>query len=160
GPYRNVRSCSGPSPPLSQAGQSSGWLTRMNSSVPCWPSAARFDVAAVRTTMPSCAVSVQPAWSFGSPSTSTRHIRPAPARGADPWLVTEDGDLDPRRLSRLHEPGALRDLDLAVVDREPDEVAHATTSSGRWISCGPTCASWTSAGGTMPASDDAPRQGP
>ena len=40
--------------------------------------AARSDVAAVRTTIPSWATSVQPAWSFGSPSTSTRHMRHAP----------------------------------------------------------------------------------
>ena len=33
------------------------------------------------TTMPSCAVSVQPAWSFGIPSTSTRHMRQAPTGG-------------------------------------------------------------------------------
>ena len=81
GPYRNVRSCSGHSPPLSQTGQSSGWLTRMNSSVPFWPSAARAEVAAVCTTIPSCALRVHPAWSFGSPSTSTRHMRHAPTGG-------------------------------------------------------------------------------
>jgi hypothetical protein len=53
----------------------------MNSSVAFWPSAAFSDVAAVFTTMPSCAVSVQPAWSFGMPSTSTRHMRQAPTAG-------------------------------------------------------------------------------
>ena len=78
GPYLNVRSCSGHSPPLSQTGQSSGWLTRMNSSVASWPSAAFAEVAAVRTTIPSVAVSVQPACSFGIPSISTRHMRQAP----------------------------------------------------------------------------------
>jgi len=36
------------------------------------------EVRAVRTTMPSCAVSVQPACSFGMPSISTRHMRQAP----------------------------------------------------------------------------------
>ena len=81
GPQRNVRSWSGHSPPLSQTGQSSGWLTRMNSSVEFWPSAASWDVCAVLTTIPSVAVSVQPAWSFGMPSTSTRHIRHAPTGG-------------------------------------------------------------------------------
>ena len=50
----------------------------MNSSVAFWPSAAFDDVRAVRTTMPSCAVSVQPACSFGMPSISTRHMRHAP----------------------------------------------------------------------------------
>ena len=53
----------------------------MNSSVAFWPSAAFADAAAVRTIIPSCAVSVQPAWSFGTPSISTRHIRQAPTAG-------------------------------------------------------------------------------
>ena len=53
----------------------------MNSSVAFWPSAAFSDVCAVRTTIPSCAVSVQPAWSFPWPSTSTRHMRQAPIGG-------------------------------------------------------------------------------
>src|SRR5919202_269562 len=43
GPKRNVRSCSGHSPPLSQTGQSSGWLTRMNSSVASCASRASSD---------------------------------------------------------------------------------------------------------------------
>ena len=50
----------------------------MNSSVPFCPAAAFSDVRAVFTTMPSWAVSVQPVWSFGIPSTSTRHMRQAP----------------------------------------------------------------------------------
>jgi hypothetical protein len=53
----------------------------MNSSVEFWPSAAAFDVCAVRTVIPSVAVRVQPAWSFGMPSTSTRHMRQAPTGG-------------------------------------------------------------------------------
>ncbi len=77
-PCRNVKSCSGHSPPLSQTGQSSGWLTRMNSRVASWPSAAFSDVSALRTTMPSWAVRVQAVWSFGMPSSSQRHIRHAP----------------------------------------------------------------------------------
>ena len=50
----------------------------MNSSVAFCPSAALSDVRAVRTTIPSAAVSVQAAWSFGTPSISTRHMRQAP----------------------------------------------------------------------------------
>ena len=53
----------------------------MNSSVASWPSAAFAEVCAVRMTMPSVAVSVQPAWSFGIPSISTRHMRHAPIGG-------------------------------------------------------------------------------
>ena len=79
GPKRKVRSWSGHSPPLSQTGQSSGWLTRMNSSVACCAFRASSEVRAVLTTIPSCAVSVQAACGFGGiPSTSTRHIRQAP----------------------------------------------------------------------------------
>ena len=50
----------------------------MNSSVAFWPSAAFSEVRAVLTTIPSWAVIVQPACSFGIPSISTRHIRHAP----------------------------------------------------------------------------------
>ncbi len=81
GPKRKVRSWSGHSPPLSQSGQSSGWFRRMNSRIACWPSAACALVAAERSAIPSCAVSVHAAWSFGIPSTSHRHIRQAPTGG-------------------------------------------------------------------------------
>ncbi len=50
----------------------------MNSSVAFCASAAFSELRAVRTTIPSCAVSVQPACGFGIPSTSTRHMRQAP----------------------------------------------------------------------------------
>ena len=50
----------------------------MNSSVEFWPTAAFCEEAAVFTTSPSWADIVQPAWSFGIPSTSTRHMRQAP----------------------------------------------------------------------------------
>ena len=53
----------------------------MNSRVASWPSAAFSDVALVLITMPSATVSVQPAWSFGIPSISTRHMRHAPTGG-------------------------------------------------------------------------------
>ena len=85
GPYRNARSCSGHSPPLSQTGQSSGWFSSRNSRTASWPSSAFSDVAALRTTMPSAAVIVQAACSFGIGrppiSTSTRHMRQAPTGG-------------------------------------------------------------------------------
>ena len=53
----------------------------MNSSVDSWPSAAFGDVCAVRTTIPSETLKVQPACSFGMPSISTRHMRQAPTGG-------------------------------------------------------------------------------
>jgi len=39
------------------------------------------EVWAVRTFIPSVAVNVHPVWSFGAPSTSTRHMRQAPTGG-------------------------------------------------------------------------------
>src|SRR6266567_1443484 len=57
-PWRNVKSCSGHSPPLSQTGQSSGWLTSSNSRM-----SARACTAIglkVLTTMPSATGVVQP----------------------------------------------------------------------------------------------------
>src|SRR3982751_1218207 len=149
GPQRKVRSCSGHSPPLSQTGQSSGWLTRMNSSVAFWPSAAFAELWAVRTFMPSCAVIVQPAWSFGIPSTSTRHIRQSAPAGC-----AEDGNLDPGTKRGLDEAEALWHLHLAAVDGDGDELglAHAgTCETGE-------CVCW-SEGAKMPSSDDSPPQG-
>ena len=81
GPYLNVRSCSGHSPPLSQTGQSSGWLRSMNSRTASCASFACSEVPAVFTTMPSLHVSVHAACSFGAPSSSTRHMRQAPIGG-------------------------------------------------------------------------------
>ena len=85
--------------------------------------------------MPSAAVSVQAACGFGGPgATSQRHMRQAPTGGAEPRLVTEDGDLDPGRERRLDEPGALRHRDLDAVDGQRDELgrAHACASTPRW----------------------------
>ncbi len=53
--------CSGHSPPLSQIGQSSGWLTSSISITPCCALSATSDVSWVRTTMPSLTVVVQDA---------------------------------------------------------------------------------------------------
>jgi len=53
----------------------------MNSSVASCPSAAFAEVALVEITIPSETLSVQPAWSFGIPSISTRHMRHAPTGG-------------------------------------------------------------------------------
>jgi hypothetical protein len=50
-------------------------------------------------------------------------------RWAQPRLVAEDRDLDPRGLRRLHQPGALRDLDRAVVDGDRDELRRAHASN-------------------------------
>ena len=81
GPKERVWSWRGHSPPLSQTGQSSGWLMSRNSSVAFWASAAFSLESAVRTTIPSCAVIVQAVCIFGMPSTSHRHMRQAPTGG-------------------------------------------------------------------------------
>ncbi len=77
--------CSGHSPPLSQTGQSSGWLISSISMMPCWALSATADVSCVLMTMPGMTVVVQDAAGFGMPRplpmsvTSTRHCRQAPA---------------------------------------------------------------------------------
>jgi hypothetical protein len=55
-------------------------------------------------------------------------------RRSETWLVTEDGNLDPGRERRLHEPGPLRHLHFAPVDRDGDDLrrAQSRTSSGPW----------------------------
>ncbi len=45
--------CSGHSPPLSQTGQSNGWLISRNSMTPRWAVAAMSEVPEVRTFIPS-----------------------------------------------------------------------------------------------------------
>jgi hypothetical protein len=69
-------SWSGHSPPLSQTGQSSGWLISRNSTTAFWAFFTRSDW--VTTTIPSLTGVEQAVWSFGIPSISTRHIRHAP----------------------------------------------------------------------------------
>ena len=51
-------------------------------------------------------------------------------RRAEARLVTEDGDLDPGRERRLDQPRPLRDVDVALVDRDAHELgAHTSASS-------------------------------
>ena len=97
GPWARVWSCSGHSPPLSQTGQSSGWLTSRNSRTPSW---AFFtwrevgdDVHAVGHRHEAGRLRVAPR----GPSTSTRHIRQIPDR-LHPRVVAEPRDVGPRAL--------------------------------------------------------------
>ena len=83
GPNFRVLSWSGHSPPLSQIGQSRGWLTSRNSRMPCCPCLTRS--LWVRTTMSSPASCVHAVTSFGIFSISTRHIRQAPSGGIRSW---------------------------------------------------------------------------
>ena len=75
-PQPNVMSCSGHSPPLSQTGQSSGWLTSRNSTTEFCASLTRS--VCVCTTIPSFTGVEHAVCSFGIPSISTRHMRHAP----------------------------------------------------------------------------------
>ena len=75
-PQPKLMSCSGHSPPLSQTGQSSGWLTSRNSTTERWAAWTRS--LRVCTTMPSLTGVEQPVCSLGMPSISTRHMRQAP----------------------------------------------------------------------------------
>src|SRR5215204_4197677 len=83
--------CSGHSPPLSQIGQSSGWLTSSSSIVPCWALSATAEDSWVFTTMPSATVVVQEAGRLRHPRplpasvTSTRHCRQAPMGSSSGW---------------------------------------------------------------------------
>ena len=76
GPQPYVMSCSGHSPPLSQTGQSSGWLMSRNSTIAACASLTRS--VCVKTTIPSLTGVEHAVWSFGMPSISTRHMRHAP----------------------------------------------------------------------------------
>jgi hypothetical protein len=78
-PHPNEMSWSGHSPPLSQTGQSSGWLISRNSTTASWACFTRSDV--VTTTIPSFTGVEHAVWSFGMPSISTRHMRHAPTGG-------------------------------------------------------------------------------
>ncbi len=78
GPYDIVWSWRGHSPPLSQTGQSSGWLTSRNSRTPSW---AFFDTGdSVSTLMPSVHSIMHEGCSAGPRpvSISTRHMRHMP----------------------------------------------------------------------------------
>src|SRR5829696_6005651 len=73
------------SPPLSQTGQSSGWLMSSSSMTPRCALSATGEVSWVLTTMPSETVVVQEATGLGWPSTSTRHWRQAPTGSSSGW---------------------------------------------------------------------------
>src|SRR6516164_5128227 len=78
GPKRSVWSCRGHSPPLSQTGQSRGWLISRNSSTPSW--AFLTPGACVSTTIPSLTSAMHEAVSADPRPVSmlTRHMRHMP----------------------------------------------------------------------------------
>ena len=145
--------CSGHSPPLSQTGQSSGWLMRRYSITPVCALSAPSEVTWVRTSIPSEATRVHDAWGFirpggpciwvagpGEPSglgrpgshTSTRHWRQAPT-GVEQRVVAEPRDLDADLLGGPDHQRALGHAHAHAVDREGDEIG------GRLASAVETC---------------------
>ena len=80
-----VWSWSGHSPPLSQTGQSSGWLMRRNSRTPSW--AFLVTGESVVTVMPGVHSSMHDGWSAGPRpvSTSTMHMRHMPTGFMRGW---------------------------------------------------------------------------
>ena len=77
--------CRGHSPPLSQTGQSSGWLISSISIVPCCALSATAEVCCVFTTMSAETVVVQAVTGLRWPSTSTMHCRQAPMGSSSGW---------------------------------------------------------------------------
>ena len=123
--------CRGHSPPLSQTGQSSGWLMSRNSMMPCCALSATSLVAWVLTTMPSATGSVQEACGLGkrrplpASGMSTRHWRHAPT-GVEQRVVAEARDLHADLLGGADDQGVLGDADLDAVDGQGDEVGVAS----------------------------------
>ncbi len=77
--------CSGHSPPLSQTGQSSGWLMSRNSMTPRWAVAATGEVPDVRTRMPSVTGIAHAGCGLGCPSISMRQARQAATGSSSGW---------------------------------------------------------------------------
>ncbi len=82
-PNATAWSCRSHSPPWSQTGQSSGWLTSRNSMTPS--RALRVFSESVRIRMPFMTGMAHEAWAFGIFSISTRHMRQLPAIDRRSW---------------------------------------------------------------------------
>ncbi len=95
-PLASAWFCSGHSPPLSQTGQSSGWLMSSSSITPRCALSAISEVTWVRTTIPSATGVVQEVTGLGAPSTWTMHWRHAPAGSSRGWSQKR-GIWTPRR---------------------------------------------------------------
>ncbi len=126
GPYLNVLSCSGHSPPLSHTGQSSGWLSSKNSMTPCRK--CLMSGVSVSTTIPSVAFIVHAVTGLRCPSTSTRHMRQTPT-GSSLWWWQNTGISTPACCRRLHQAHSFRNFDFYPVNRHFDELAHALRTS-------------------------------
>ena len=104
--------CRGHSPPLSQTGQSSGWLMSRNSMIPCCALSATLLVTWVLTTMPSATGSVQEACGLGKrlAVAGVGDVDQALAARADrreQRVVAEARDLDADLLGGADDQGVL-----------------------------------------------------
>ena len=97
--------CRGHSPPLSQMGQSRGWLMSSSSMTPSCAFFATGEECWVLTTMPSATVMVQLACGLGIGrppiSTSTRHWRQAPAGSSRGWSQKRGTMIPSRSQARI-----------------------------------------------------------
>ena len=116
-------SCNSHSPPLSQTGQSRGWLVSRNSSMRL-AGLGHLRVS-VLTTMPSPTGSVQAVMQLGH----LLHFHQAHAAGGlqrEPFVVAEGRNLDADLLGGVDDQRSGGRLDLAAVDRELDRVSHVS----------------------------------
>ena len=119
--------CSGHSPPLSQTGQSSGWLISSSSITPCWALSAAGLVYWVRTTMSGVTVMVHDAIGLRWPSTSTRHCRQAPTGSSSGWSQNR-GICTPINSAARITNVPLGTDDLDVVDGQGDHLDRASVA--------------------------------
>ena len=142
--------CSGHSPPLSQVGQSSGWLASSSSMTPPCALAATGEVSWVLTTMPSATVWVQEATGLRWPSTSTRHCRQAPAGASSGWSQNRGIAMPIRSATRMtSSPFSRGHLD--AVDRSSVTRRRCASSATSVIQCAPTRAFSDSRGAVRPS---------
>ena len=137
--------CSGHSPPLSQTGQSSGWLMSSSSITPRCAFSATGEESCVLTTMPSVHVMVQDAIGLRWPSTSTMHWRHAPTGSSSGWSQKR-GISMPELLGGADDQSALGHGDFGAVDGEGDHVlgfGGSASPPGRSCVCG-DCHAFTS----------------
>ena len=107
--------CSGHSPPLSQTGQSSGWLMSSSSMTPCCALSATGEVSWVLTTMPSETVDGAGRQRLGL-ALDLDQALPAGADRVEQRVVAEPRDLDADQLGGADDQGALGHLHLEAVD--------------------------------------------
>ena len=129
--------CSGHSPPLSQTGQSSGWLISRSSITPCCALSAASEVNWVRTTMSGVTVMVHDAMRLAL-ALDLDQALPAGADRVEQRVVAEPRDLDADQLGGANHQRALGHADL--VRRRWSGVTISTAGSAADVRCRVRCA--------------------